>query len=165
MNSRTLLQSVVLAGLVSACATSDFKTTHNHCGSNIPDPPAPTDDAKDECPGNPDVVFSAVFDEGKPVGIGGGTPEGNNKNNKTVKKGQTICWVATDDQGAPLDVGFDIIFSPTKKPNVPANKNYQTIKVKPPEGDDWPAGMAFKYTVWTGSGDCEFYDPRILIDD
>lgn len=159
------LTGLIMAGLLAACANNASVARAHHCGI-LANPPAPNDAAKAVCPGNPgnpnnyEVILSAVFDSnGNPIGIGGGTDAGTGSNSdKRVSPKDRICWVATDNTGAPVDVNFEMIFAPSQNPVV--NQNYQTLIVH----RNYPTGLEFKYTVWTGSGSCEFYDPRFLIN-
>lgn len=157
------LAGLTMAGLLAACANNaQVGVATTTCGI-LENAPAPNDAAKDVCPGNPsnyDVILSAVFDgDGKPIGIGGGTGAGTGDNNdKEISGGDKLCWVATDNTGAPVDVDFEMIFTPSQNPV--ANQSYQTLNVHP----NYPEGVEFKYTVWTGNGLCEFYDPRFLIN-
>lgn len=133
------------------------------CGV-LADPPAPLPAAIDNanCPNSTEVYLSAVFKNGKPAGVGGGVNAGTgSKSDKKVKGGQNICWVATNESGGLSGQKFDILFSPSEKP-VP-NQNYQSINIFPAQ--DMPeTRIEFKYTVWAGKGECEYFDPRFVIN-
>jgi hypothetical protein len=149
-----------MATAIAACSHGGKDSIANTCGI-LADPPAPKKAAIDEanCPAATEVYLSAVFSDGKPVGVGGGTPAGTgNKNDKKVRGGQNICWVATDKSGGPSEQQFDIVFSPSQKVNL--KQNYQSINIHP----QFPTGIEFKYTVWAGEKACEFFDPRFLIN-
>ena len=164
MTSDKLPRVLLAAGvvLVSGCVHETSMRTLD-CGV-LEDPPAPSQAARDNanCPNSTEVYLSAVFKEGKPAGVGGGDDAGTgNKSDKKVKGGQNICWVATDETGGPSEQKFDILFSPTDNPN--PNQNYQSINIFPAK--DMPATrIEYKYTVWVGKGECEFFDPRFVIN-
>lgn len=157
---RNVVISMVMATAISACSNYGKNPIVNVCGI-LENPPAPTEAAisNANCPASTEVHLSAVFVDGNPIGVGGGTPAGTgNNNDKKVKGGQNICWVATDKSGGPSQEQFDIVFSPAQR--VGLNHNYVSVNIHP----QFPQGLEFKYTVWAGKEACEFFDPRFLID-
>jgi hypothetical protein len=151
---------LVSAGfMVSGCAHDAAMQTMT-CGVLV-DPPAPSQAAIDNanCPNSTDVYLSAVFKDGRPAGVGGGLDAGtDSKSDKKVTGGENICWVATDESGGSSDQKFDILFSPSDNPNT--NQNYQSINIFPHA----PKGLEYKYTVWAGGAECEYFDPRFVIN-
>ena len=160
-SSKWIITPVAVAVAVLSACTHNMDTKQNHCYI-MSDPPEPTVEAiaNAQCPVGVGVVhLSAVFKDGKPVGVGGGTDASTgNKNDKRVQGGQKICWVATDTDGKASDQKFDILFSPSKNPT--PNQNYQSVNIFPLA----PSGLQYKYTVWVNSGECGFLDPRFFID-
>jgi hypothetical protein len=159
MKNTAMVAAFLAAGL-AACSTNPTPDSKLNCGL-LDDAPAPTQEAIDasNCPASTDVYLSAVFDDGKPVGVGGGTDAGTgNKNDKEVSGGQNVCWLATDTSGNSATNHFDILFSPSQKPV--ANQPHESVEIHPQA----PKGAEYKYTIWTSSGTCGFLDPRFVIN-
>lgn len=164
MNRNTLatLMAVASGVALSGCVhESQTQAPGRPTCEIMANPPVPTKAAIGNamCPASTEVYLSAVFKDGAPVGVGGGTDAGTgNKSDKVVKGGQNICWVATDEAGGASNQDFDIIFSPSDNPN--PNQHYQSVNIFP----NAPSGIEFKYTVWAGEGECQFFDPRFFIN-
>jgi hypothetical protein len=153
----TAVVMVATGALLSGCADNTSKALACQVLQGLPGP-SEAAKANANCPASTDVYLSAVFDEGRPVGVGGGQDASGDTNDKVVRGNQKICWVATDKSGGSSDMKFDILFSPADSPST--NSNYQSINIFPHP----PSGIEYKYTVWAGEGECMFFDPKFVIN-
>ena len=102
-----------------------------------------------------------IFEGGVLTGVGGGDEIGTGveRNNKRVNKDKAYCWVATDENGAPSNEKFAILFSPEDKPK--AQKSWIKVKIR----NDLQSGIEYKYTIWaSGDDNCSIMDPMFLIN-
>ena len=145
----------------TVCYTEPGKPTNTN-------PTAPDAEAKEQkkrpsgknkC--DADNVLSVIFKDGVLTGVGGGDEigAGVERNNKRVNKDKAYCWVATDENGAPSNEKFAILFSPEDKPK--AQKSWIKVKIR----NDLQSGIEYKYTIWASSADnCSIMDPMFLIN-
>ena len=86
------------------------------------------------------------------------------RNNKEVERGTAYCWVATNDQGEPIDMDFAILFSPNDDPT--NQKSWAKVTVR----RDLQVETEYKYTIWASNKieenrtACGIMDPIFLIN-